>query len=346
MDVVNACPNVEILGVSNNFLSNDAVTFMTRALTEHPRLRRIDLSKNPISHSSAKSVMQLLAANNRIIHIDLTDTLINNAMIRKIGTKVRQNMTPEEIVQANALERTQQLEAEMTSVKRVGMDESHLRESAKRVEVMSKKQEEVVPEIETPICEDSEQTDQTEQSESNKDKLDCSATADLVRFSMNSAISKDPPAAKTEKSHPIEVIANTKSALKRNNRSSEEHTTPRSHSGHRVVFSEQESSWYAGEKFETFLNPRRVGSDRVEPITWSVDESLDCYQPEAPGGTLLLLSHLAPVSAKLRSVAQLFGPDPEDGIDLVFHCKAAATPPGVFPGLSVLQELVQEVGLV
>ena len=101
MEVVRACSNCERVSVADNFLNNDSVKEIVSALMEHPGVRFLDLSRNPISHPAGKLLSDFASKSKTISEIKLCDTLINPALVKIIQSKANENFK-------NADESTQQ----------------------------------------------------------------------------------------------------------------------------------------------------------------------------------------------------------------------------------------------
>eukprot|EP01060_Flectonema_neradi_P021975 TRINITY_DN300_c2_g1_i2.p1 TRINITY_DN300_c2_g1~~TRINITY_DN300_c2_g1_i2.p1 ORF type:complete len:468 (+),score=78.88 TRINITY_DN300_c2_g1_i2:65-1468(+) len=91
MEVVKACSNCERVSVADNFLTNDSVKEIVGALMEHPGVRFLDLSRNPISHPAGKMLCDFASKSKTISEIILNDTLINPALVKIIQSKANEN---------------------------------------------------------------------------------------------------------------------------------------------------------------------------------------------------------------------------------------------------------------
>eukprot|EP00758_Cryptobia_borreli_P020322 Tbor_TRINITY_DN9980_c0_g1::TRINITY_DN9980_c0_g1_i1::g.17654::m.17654 len=71
--------------VSNNGLTNESVIFFARSFHSHPTLTTIDFSNNPISLTAVLALREMLQRNRVITEINLNNTHIDTAAIRKIN---------------------------------------------------------------------------------------------------------------------------------------------------------------------------------------------------------------------------------------------------------------------
>ncbi|KAG8348783.1 hypothetical protein TRVL_00368 [Trypanosoma vivax] len=83
--------NLEELFLPCSGLSNDSVVFLCRAMTKHPKLRRMDLSSNDISLAAGLALLSLLQQNPRIVSVDLNETHMPESIMKKIEQVLMRN---------------------------------------------------------------------------------------------------------------------------------------------------------------------------------------------------------------------------------------------------------------
>ena len=80
------------INLSSNYLNNQSVWHVTKALIYHPAVQRIDLSGNEISWTAAMCVLELVTRNSNIIRVGLNDTLVLPKVVATINQQLRRNL--------------------------------------------------------------------------------------------------------------------------------------------------------------------------------------------------------------------------------------------------------------
>eukprot|EP01063_Lacrimia_lanifica_P009657 TRINITY_DN16590_c0_g1_i1.p1 TRINITY_DN16590_c0_g1~~TRINITY_DN16590_c0_g1_i1.p1 ORF type:complete len:535 (+),score=167.85 TRINITY_DN16590_c0_g1_i1:143-1747(+) len=89
--IIALCHNLERLMLADNFLTNESVKDLVGALSGHPGVECVDLSRNPISHFAGKLLSELVGANPAITDLMIQNTLINPALVKIIESKAATN---------------------------------------------------------------------------------------------------------------------------------------------------------------------------------------------------------------------------------------------------------------
>lgn len=84
--VIRMCPNLRVLDLSDNYLSNDFVLELCATLKESsPHLTTLNLSRNPISYPAGKALLRLIRGGKETLHTVLVEqTLMNPALARLV----------------------------------------------------------------------------------------------------------------------------------------------------------------------------------------------------------------------------------------------------------------------
>ena len=90
-------PALHTLILRDNQVNNSVVEDIFGAFANHPSLTKLDLSKNPISHTGGKMLSQLVIKNPKICHLVLDETLINIALSHKIEARLQDNATKRDL---------------------------------------------------------------------------------------------------------------------------------------------------------------------------------------------------------------------------------------------------------
>lgn len=101
-DILSKNPRLEVLNAADNGLNNESVVFFCRAVAAHPTLRSVDFSRNPLSLPAALALLDLLHKNKRIAEIKLSDTHIDEAVLRRIRRALNLNRIHSNAAAANA----------------------------------------------------------------------------------------------------------------------------------------------------------------------------------------------------------------------------------------------------
>lgn len=76
--------NLVSLNVSNNGLSNESVVFFCRSFVDHPTLKELNLSHNPLTLPAGEALLQLVQRNTVIEEIHVAGTMIEENILRHI----------------------------------------------------------------------------------------------------------------------------------------------------------------------------------------------------------------------------------------------------------------------
>ncbi|ORC92236.1 uncharacterized protein TM35_000044500 [Trypanosoma theileri] len=82
---------LEELHLPGSGLNNDSVVFFCRSMLQHHSLRYLDLSSNNISLSAGLGLVSLLQQNHHIVHLNLSETQIPDAIMKKIKQALERN---------------------------------------------------------------------------------------------------------------------------------------------------------------------------------------------------------------------------------------------------------------
>ncbi|ESL08495.1 hypothetical protein TRSC58_03802 [Trypanosoma rangeli SC58] len=72
-------------------LSNDSVVFFCRAMMKHPRLARLDFSRNDISLAAGLALLSLVRQNCNVVDVNLSETQVPDAVMKKLQLTLEQN---------------------------------------------------------------------------------------------------------------------------------------------------------------------------------------------------------------------------------------------------------------
>ncbi|RNF26263.1 uncharacterized protein Tco025E_01386 [Trypanosoma conorhini] len=72
-------------------LSNDSVVFFCRAMMKHPRLARLDFSRNDISLAAGLALLSLAQQNRSVVDVNLSGTQVPDAVMKKLQFALEQN---------------------------------------------------------------------------------------------------------------------------------------------------------------------------------------------------------------------------------------------------------------
>ncbi|RNF06504.1 hypothetical protein TraAM80_04008 [Trypanosoma rangeli] len=72
-------------------LSNDSVVFFCRAMMKHPRLARLDFSRNGISLAAGLALLSLVRQNRNMVYINLSETQVPDAVMKKLQLALEHN---------------------------------------------------------------------------------------------------------------------------------------------------------------------------------------------------------------------------------------------------------------
>ncbi|RNC62132.1 hypothetical protein TcCL_ESM00148 [Trypanosoma cruzi] len=113
-------------------LNNDAVVFFCRAMVKHPRLTSLDFSCNNISLAAGLALISLLQQNKNVVHIDMSETQVPDAVMKKIQLGLQRN----KLLAARAAAASPDAADDTTSVTRSteGGFCSTIRETVRKVE--------------------------------------------------------------------------------------------------------------------------------------------------------------------------------------------------------------------
>lgn len=105
-DILRNNSKLETLILNSNGLSNESVVFLCRALRQHPTLKYLDLSANPISLPAGLALLQFVHATATIEEIKLDGTLVDELLIRKIQRCININRGARSFKPAPAVQAT------------------------------------------------------------------------------------------------------------------------------------------------------------------------------------------------------------------------------------------------
>lgn len=91
IELCKALPNVVNVSVSDNYLSNESIWYLSKMALYHPSIASIDVSKNPISWIGAMCVVELVTKNHHITAVHVGGTSMPTAVVDAIQAQVLKN---------------------------------------------------------------------------------------------------------------------------------------------------------------------------------------------------------------------------------------------------------------
>lgn len=91
LDVVENNHNIEALVLGNNGATNAVVERLCVVARTHPRLRSINLDRNPVSHLAGRMLLHTLQINNRLTSLSLEGTVLQPQMLARIALQLHRN---------------------------------------------------------------------------------------------------------------------------------------------------------------------------------------------------------------------------------------------------------------
>jgi hypothetical protein len=101
-DAISQNRQLESLILAGNGLNNESVVFLCRALKDHPALKYLDLSNNPVSLPAGLALIELVRGNGVIREIKLQGTLVDEPVQGKIRRLLNINRSKREKSEAQA----------------------------------------------------------------------------------------------------------------------------------------------------------------------------------------------------------------------------------------------------